>query len=229
MTTKVSNFLLANTAVIAGIYGASAVNTVVAVDAQGRITSLSNVTSSVANTNIVGLITDAQLAGSQALEVTGVIKMWPTATAPTGYLVCNGQAVSRTTFAALFSVLGTTFGVGNGSTTFNVPNYTNRMPIGAGDLYSANTQGGSRDAIVVSHSHSITDPGHAHQMTNVLTDFNADATFDAVSLRVTSDDANYQNRNTESSTTGISIQTQGVSGTNANLPPYIGIHFIIKT
>lgn len=52
---------------------------------------------------------------------TGEVKMWATNTAPTGYLECNGAAVSRTTYAALFSVIGTTWGVGDGSTTFNVP------------------------------------------------------------------------------------------------------------
>jgi microcystin-dependent protein len=66
-------------------------------------------------------------------------------------------------------------------------------------------------------------------MTRVLTDFNADATFDAVSEGVNSDDANYQNRNTDSAVTGITVNTSGTSGTNANMPPYMGIQFIIKT
>lgn len=52
---------------------------------------------------------------------TGTVIIWPTASVPTGYLECNGAAVSRTTYAALFSVLSTTYGVGDGSTTFNLP------------------------------------------------------------------------------------------------------------
>lgn len=83
--------------------------------------------------------------------------------------------------------------------------------------------GGSKDAIVVSHTHSVTDPGHVHQMTRVLTDANSDSIFDAVSQLSTSDDAYYENRNTDSATTGISISTQGSSGTNANLQPYITV------
>jgi microcystin-dependent protein len=68
-------------------------------------------------------------------------------------------------------------------------------------------------------------------MTRVLTDANTDATFDAVSQFATNDDANYQNRNTNSAVTGISvgISTTGTSGTDANLPPYLAINFIIKT
>lgn len=56
-----------------------------------------------------------------ARNPTGEIKMWSTNTAPAGYLECNGAAVSRATYAALFAVIGTTWGVGDGSTTFNVP------------------------------------------------------------------------------------------------------------
>ena len=52
---------------------------------------------------------------------TGSIIMWPTETPPAGYLECNGAAVSRTTYASLFTALGTRYGAGNGSTTFNLP------------------------------------------------------------------------------------------------------------
>ena len=61
---------------------------------------------------------------------TGSIFMWGTASAPTGYLFCNGTAVSRTTYSALFALIATTFGVGDGSTTFNLPNFSGSMPIG---------------------------------------------------------------------------------------------------
>ncbi len=163
----------------------------------------------------------------------GGLMMWPTASAPTGYLLCNGTAISRTTYAALFAVIGTTFGIGDNSTTFNLPNYTNRVPVGAGGLYSAGNSGGSKDAVVVSHTHTatVTDPGHAHQMTRVLTDANTDATFDAVSQFATNDDANYQNRNTANATTGVSVTvaSSGSSGTDANMPPYLAIYYIIKT
>jgi len=53
---------------------------------------------------------------------TGAVLMWTTNSAPTGYLLCDGTAVSRTTYAGLFAVTGTTYGVGDGSTTFNLPN-----------------------------------------------------------------------------------------------------------
>jgi len=62
----------------------------------------------------------------------GVVNMWVGAAAPTGWLLCDGSAVSRTTYSALFAVISTTYGVGNGSTTFNLPDLLGRVPMGAG-------------------------------------------------------------------------------------------------
>ena len=158
---------------------------------------------------------------------TGVVNMWGTATAPTGYLLCAGAAVSRTTYSALFAVIGTTFGVGDGSTTFNVPNYTNRTPYGT----TLGATGGSADAVVVSHTHAatsvVTDPTHQHTTLTA-------ATISApVQSFVMGTGAGSPNFNTNSASTGITVattnSTEGVSGTNANLPPYLGINFIIKT
>ena len=63
---------------------------------------------------------------------TGTVELYAGATAPTGYLLCNGAAVSRTTYAALFEILGTTYGAGDGTTTFNLPDLRGRAPIGVG-------------------------------------------------------------------------------------------------
>jgi microcystin-dependent protein len=63
---------------------------------------------------------------------TGTFLAYGSITPPSGYLLCDGSAVSRTTYAALFAVLSTTWGAGNGSTTFNVPDFRGRTIIGAG-------------------------------------------------------------------------------------------------
>ena len=62
----------------------------------------------------------------------GVISQFAGASAPSGYLLCDGSAVSRTTYSALFAALDTTYGAGNGTTTFNLPNLQNRIPVGKG-------------------------------------------------------------------------------------------------
>lgn len=56
--------------------------------------------------------------------------MWLTGSAPTGYLLCDGTAVSRTTYAGLYAVIGTTYGTGDGTTTFNLPNMKGKVPVG---------------------------------------------------------------------------------------------------
>lgn len=58
-----------------------------------------------------------------AAEKIGSVKAWGGSTAPSGWLFCDGSAISRTTYAALFAVIGTTYGTGNGTTTFNLPNF----------------------------------------------------------------------------------------------------------
>jgi microcystin-dependent protein len=63
-------------------------------------------------------------------ELPGVIKIYSSSTAPSGYLSCDGAAVSRTTYANLFAVTSTNYGVGDGSTTFNLPNLLGRFPLG---------------------------------------------------------------------------------------------------
>lgn len=63
---------------------------------------------------------------------TGAVVSFAGSSAPTGWLICNGAAISRSTYAALFAILGTTFGAGDGSTTFSLPDLRGRVPVGAG-------------------------------------------------------------------------------------------------
>lgn len=74
----------------------------------------------------------AQLAAAvqAALVPAGSLLATGAAAAPTGYLLCDGSAVSRSTYADLFTAIGTTYGAGNGSTTFNVPDLRGRVPVG---------------------------------------------------------------------------------------------------
>lgn len=63
---------------------------------------------------------------------TGTVTMYAGSSAPTDWLICDGSAVSRSTYSALFAITGTNFGSGNGSTTFNLPDLRSRLPVGAG-------------------------------------------------------------------------------------------------
>lgn len=71
---------------------------------------------------------------SLELLAPGIILPFAGSTAPTGWLLCAGQAVNRTTYAGLFAAIGTTFGVGDGSTTFNVPDLRGRVAAGVDNM-----------------------------------------------------------------------------------------------
>lgn len=91
---------------------------------------------------------------------TGVILAFGGAVAPTGFFLCNGTAIDRTTYAALFAVIGTLYGVGDGSTTFNVPDLQGRVPVGLGSNADVSALGNS-DGLVnanrsVKHHHTVT-------------------------------------------------------------------------
>jgi len=96
----------------------------------------------------------------------GDIKAIAYAAAGAGWLMCDGGAVSRTTYAALFAAIGTAYGTGDGSTTFNLPDLRGRagvmMDATVAVFNALGLTGGSRDSVVVSHSH--TGPSHTHGM-----------------------------------------------------------------
>jgi len=96
---------------------------------------------------------------SNVMMPLGGIFDYPSATPPNAnYLLANGQAIGRVTYASLFELIGTTFGTGDGVNTFNIPNYTDRMSITAGNAYALAATGGSASPQAV----TITDPGHNH-------------------------------------------------------------------
>jgi microcystin-dependent protein len=103
----------------------------------------------------------------------GVISQFAGASAPSGYLLCDGSAVSRTTYSALFAALDTTYGAGNGTTTFNLPNLQNRVPVGkgSGTFGSLNASGGSEDVTLTvdqipSHNHTQNSHNHTQNSHN---------------------------------------------------------------
>lgn len=111
---------------------------------------------------------------SDALEritlPVGGIMFWPTATPPSGWLYCDGSLVSRTTYAKLFSVIGTRFGAGDGSTTFALPDLRGRAIFGLGSspLNAIGNKGGTFNHThnVPTHNHSMS---HTHDMTHTHT------------------------------------------------------------
>jgi microcystin-dependent protein len=96
---------------------------------------------------------------------TGSIMPYAAATPPAGWLPCDGSAVSRATYADLFGVIGTVWGVGDGSTTFNLPNLEDRFLTGAGNTYAIAATGGAATVTLATSEipgHTHTGPSHTH-------------------------------------------------------------------
>lgn len=145
----------------------------------------------------------------------GVVVPYAGSAAPAGWLLCDGAAVSRATYAALFAIIGVVYGAGDGSTTFNVPNYKGRVPVGVDAAQSefdvVGEVGGAK-----THTLQISEmPAHTHPVTGV----GSAATGSATNLTGASD---------TSSTTATAGSTGG-GQPHQNMPPYICQHYLIKT
>jgi microcystin-dependent protein len=97
-----------------------------------------------------------------ALVPSGTVSQTARATAPTGYLLCDGSAISRTTYSSLFDAIGTAYGVGDNSTTFNIPNLKGRVPVG---FDSSQTEFDTLGEAGGAKTHTLTEaqmPSHTH-------------------------------------------------------------------
>ena len=151
-----------------------------------------------------------------AIGVTpaGVIQQYAGSSAPSGYLLCQGQAVSRVTYTNLFIVIGTTYGVGNGSTTFNVPNLLGRVPVGydstQAEFNALGEAGGAK-----THTLATTEmPAHTH----------TESYHSPTYYNCKGDGNGWQTRGNSSTDTG----SAGGGLAHNNLQPYIVLNYIIK-
>ena len=159
--------------------------------------------------------------------VPGLIAMWPTGSPPTGWLLCDGSAVSRTTYAVLFAIIGTTFGTGDGSTTFNLPNMQ-------GKYVRQDTAALGASAGAATHDHDLAGgTPQAHAQITIITGPGPNTQINRIT--VASYTANFQattgssNTTSESNAVTTGAQVNGHTASSSNLPPYLNLNFIIKT
>ena len=182
-----------------------------------------------------------QTNGSGALSFTtvqgvpsGSVFCMAVATVPSGYKECNGEAVSRSTFSVLFAVIGTQYGAGDGSSTFNLPDLRGEFVRGFDNgkgTDSGRSIGSSQSDQNKQHNHSatstssVTDPGHKH---NIL--FNT-GSFGGSSGSTTVRDSGTITNRMSTATTGISVSTSTTTandGGNESRPRSIAMMYIIK-
>jgi len=151
--------------------------------------------------NLYGIIGVAGTSTGTTIP-TGMISLWygSIGSVPTGWYLCDG--------------------------TNGTPDLRDRFVVGAGSTYSVAATGGSKDAVLVSHTHTatVTDPGHKHTyLKATATSPQAGSTTQCFVNNTTTD--------TSTATTGITVAntTEGVSATNANLPPYYALAYVMKS
>ncbi len=169
---------------------------------------------------------------------TGAVFCVAVATIPTGYLECNGAAVNRTTYAALFSFIGTQYGAGNGSTTFNLPDLRGEFVRGFDNgkgVDSGRSIGSNQSGQNLSHDHdadasatsNVSDPGHRHNARGYGNDDDGGNQFTG------SGNNSVRNNAIEDATTGISVATNvsidvDNDGGNEARPRNVAMMYIIK-
>lgn len=102
--------------------------------------------------------------------ITGSMVMFAGSSAPNGWLICDGSAVSRETYSSLFNAIGTTYGAGDGNTTFNLPDLSGKVLIGYSSAYPCSSTGGEETHTITndelpSHAHLVPTHGHSNGIT----------------------------------------------------------------
>lgn len=187
------------------------------------------------------------LGGSSAGGLPpGVIHPYAGGTVPTGYLLCDGSAISRTTYSALFAAIGTAFGEGNGSTTFNLPDFRGRFLRGADGAAgrdpdkesrtamniggaTGNNIGSVQDDATQKNGLLLSDPGHGHNLLkdgNPLSNITLDGTGNTANYNaiVNGGAGSYGSLAVQNSSSGVTLG----NGDNETRPTNAYVNYIIK-
>ena len=182
-------------------------------------TTVNALTTRAASTENKAKATDEYILGTKAELKSDILKavpigtivMWATGTPPEGWLLCNGKDVSRTAYAELFKVLGTSVGAA-GSSSFKIPDLSGRFPLGASNTHSLHSMGGEE-----AHTLTVDEmPAHDHGVGgNVV-------------QRGSGSDAFRELAGAYPGGSNSSSQRQGGGRAHNNMPPFYGINFIIR-
>lgn len=155
---------------------------------------------------------------------------------PQGYLYCDGSAISRSRYYELFTAIGTTFGAGDGSTTFNLPDLRGIFIRGAGSqtfgsVNYSGTLGTKQNDQFQTHGHSVSDPGHTHKLSynNGGVGFNLNPGSNHYRLSYVPDGSINDEFQNDTRTTGVSVGSPNSGRTGSETyPANISLNYFIK-
>lgn len=190
-----------------------------------QATSEKGAASGYASLDVTGKVPSAQLPVSAAGVPSGAVLPYAGSGAPSGFLSCDGAVVSRATYSALFSAIGDVYGVGDGSTTFALPDYRGRTLVGVGSHADVNALA-DNDALALAdrrpkHKHTVNESPHAHT-------YNAPSgTQNLGSSGGGNPYVSAASTATGAASTGLTVGPQTNSPTDG--PAYHAVNWIIKT
>lgn len=164
---------------------------------------------------------------------TGLVFETGRTTAPTGFLMCDGSEVSRTEYADLFAICGTTFGTPSSGSVFKLPNIQGRVVVGANGSFAIGATGGEESHALTSgenptHTHSVSESAHSHNGAYDVAG-GASGFFHRLNTGGTSRNFAATTLPTSSNSTGITINNTGSSTAHNNIQPSLVVNFMVKT
>ena len=182
----------------------------------------------------------ANLTGIEGIP-TATIVPWSDSSVPSGFLECNGAAVSRSTYSALFAIIGTTYGAGDGSSTFNVPDLQDNVPVGKSNNKALASTGGANTVTstgnvagstanatlsqnqLANHNHPLTEtlknPGSAQPTSRGLPNPVGTWTGNTMSTNPIGNDSGHAHN----------MSANFAGDATSVLQPYLAVIYIIKT
>jgi len=177
----------------------------------------------------------ANISNKPNLAPVGVVHQWPTNTAPQDFLICNGAAVLRGQYSALFSILGTQFGAGDGSTTFNLPDLRGRTAVGVGTGDATDATAWALGAKRGTEGNTISVaqlPVHSHFVANTASVDGSTADLSATNtlarINESSVDNAYRLKGTSAAATVGKTSDSGSGTVVANIQPSLALNYIIR-
>lgn len=155
-------------------------------------------------------------SGEEVAIPVGMVALFAGAVIPDGWLSCDGSEIDRATYADLFAAISTTFGVGNGTSTFNLPDFRSRSPVGAGQgsglTNRATGSSGGEETHILSESEM---PAHNHSVTPLIGTSGSGTTTALL--------------NSSTTPTPLTTTTKGSGAAHNNMHPFLTISFMIYT